>query len=185
MNQMYCRYVIIYSVSCYKLQLKPRLSLSQPELCLKAQASILVGLSRSKPARSCSLQAKLGRNITTQRGLLMIVFDLTDRTAITVYHGSDVGSTGSNELLCFRTSVIPNTNTSVMVATILWHLPIGTDHPQWSKNLVHRLARYYDSLLQSLNCQHPEKYPIACLQWKWSLHPNAENAGQMKRDLPL
>ena len=105
----------------------------------------------------------------------MIVLDLTDCTAITLYHGRDFGS--GEELVCFNTSVTSNTDIGKMVATIHWHSRIRTNHSQWSRNLAHELAIYYASLLQSLNHQHFENDPVARLQWKWSLDPNDENAG--------
>ena len=116
----------------------------------------------------------------------MIVLDLTDCTALTVYHGNNFGF--STDPVCFNTLVTSNTDTSAMVATIHWHSPIGTDHPHWSKNPVRDIAKYYDSLLQSLNRRRPVNHPVAHLRWKWSLDPNKDNADRNEcsyRDPPL
>ena len=102
----------------------------------------------------------------TQICLLMIVLDLTDRTAITLYHGD-------KELVCFNTSVTSNTDIGEMVATIHWHSLIRMGHR--SNNLVHDLNKYYDSLLRSLNRSGNH---IAWLRWRWSLVPRSEEETQ-------
>ena len=124
-------------------------------------------LTRFTNPNNVALYFVLAVHEHTQIRLLMILLDLTDRTAITLCRDKD------KKLACFNTSVIPNTNIGEMVATIHWQSLIGTGHR--SNNLIHDLGKYYDSLRQSLNRSGNH---IAWLRWKWSLVPRSKEETQ-------